>query len=84
MSNDHTSSLLGKVTTEGIGQQTTEQVGQPITERIVLQMDKFYTVVKIIFKLTFRTVVLRRSEWHSYLFGQVIQNTVFCSQKKKF
>ena len=26
------------------------------------QMDKFYTVVKIIFKLTFGPIVLRRSE----------------------
>ena len=32
-----------------------------VSKETVLQIDKFYTVVKIIFKLTFRTVV-RRSE----------------------
>ena len=28
----------------------------------VLRIDKFYTVVKIVYEMTFRTVVLRRSE----------------------
>ena len=33
-----------------------------VSTETVLQIDTFYTVVRRIFKLTFRTVVLRRSE----------------------
>ena len=33
----------------------------------VLQLVKFYTVVKVTFELTFRTAVLRRSEWVNLL-----------------
>ena len=33
-----------------------------VSTEAVLQIDKFYTVVRIIFKPTFRTVVLRQSE----------------------
>ena len=33
-----------------------------VSTETVLQKDKFYTAVKRIFKLAFRTVVLRRSE----------------------
>ena len=31
-------------------------------ENLVLQIDKFYTGLKIVYELMFRTVVLRRSE----------------------
>ena len=34
-----------------------------VSTETVLQIDKFYTVVRRIFEVTFRTVVLRRSEW---------------------
>ena len=37
-----------------------------VSTETVLQMDKFYTVVKRIFKLTFQTVVLRQRESKDY------------------
>ena len=36
-----------------------------VSTETVLQTDKFYTLVKIIYQPTFRTVVLRRSRIHS-------------------